>query len=333
YAASASAAAAAYADAAYAASASAAAYAVAAAKKNINLEPVIIEDLKTIRSKGWKNKQGLTDLYGEVWDRFLSVLDAEGCAYWGRLYKDILDSGFVLDRDALKRRVNIPKEIRACGALKVADYLEKLEEQGTKRLNEARIIILGDKGAGKTCLARRLKDPKAEMTEWHESTAGVDTTFWKLERENINVSIWDFAGHTVTHAAHKFFLSERCLYIMVYNGRTDDSDKLVYWLDHMKNYGGDSRAIILVNEFDPHSVEIPVNSLKEQYPIEGVYTFSIKKDKKKLKDFRDKVADYIKSNPSWENQVIPASYYQVKDELETLFVKEDNEKGEERITR
>ena len=80
-------------------------------------------------------------------------------------------------------------------------------------------------------------------------------------------------------------------------------------------------------------MEIPVNSLKEQYPIEGVYTFSIKKDKKKLKDFRGKVADYIKSNPSWENQVIPASYYQVKDELEAIFVRGEKKTGREYITK
>ena len=150
-----------------------------------------------------------------------------------------------------------------------------MEEKGSTRFNEARIIILGDKGAGKTCLARRLIDPNAPMSTDKESTAGVDTLLWKLEQENINVRIWDFAGHTVTHAVHQFFLSERCLYIMVFDGRTEDRNRLEYWLNHMEIYGGDSRSIILVNKRDQHPVDIPINTLKELYYIE-------KDDKKEI---------------------------------------------------
>ncbi len=237
-----------------------------------------------------------------------------------------------MDPDALERRMCVPKEIQGQGAAAVANYLEELEK-GATRLNEARVIILGDKGAGKTCIARRLIDPSAPMTTDDESTPGVDTTLWKLEHGNINVSIWDFAGHTVTHAVHQFFLSERCLYLMVYDGRTEERNRLEYWLDHMKNYGGDSKAIILVNSRDRHSVEIPINLLKEQYPIEGFYTFNIEKDKIALEGFRNEVADYIKNNPSWENQEIPTNYYHVKDELEKLFAKDEKVEGREHITR
>ena len=71
----------------------------------------------------------------------------------------------------------------------------------------------------------------------------------------------------------------------------------------MKNFGGDSRAIILVNKRDQHRIEIPLNSLKDQYPIEGLYTFSIQDDKDDLAAFRDVIAEYIKSNPSWNSRL------------------------------
>ena len=299
----------------------------AAFKSNMNLESVILRSLK--RSVG---QHISTEFYGELWDNFQKVLEAEGCGYWGKLYKNIFDNNFELDQTALERRMNVPEEIREQGAAVVANYLEELEK-GATRLNEARIIILGDKGAGKTCLARRLIDPDAPMTIDDESTAGVDTTLWKLEDENINVSIWDFAGHTVTHAVHQFFLSERCLYIMVYNGRTEENNRLEYWLNHMKNYGGDSKAIILVNKRDQHSVNIPINSLKEQYPIADIYTFSIQDDKADLLTFRIDVAAYIENNPSWEKQEIPTNYFQVKEELEQIFDKNNKEKAREHITR
>ncbi|MGA1864608.1 MAG: ADP-ribosylation factor-like protein, partial [bacterium] len=192
-----------------------------------------------------------------------------------------------MDQDALARRMNVPKEIQKQGAAAVAHFLEEMEAKGAARLNEARIIILGDKGAGKTCIARRLIDSDAPMTTDDESTAGVNTMHWRLEHENINVRIWDFAGHTVTHAVHQFFLSERCLYIIVYDGRTEERNRLEYWLNHMKNYGGDSKAIILVNKRDQHPVDIPINSLMEQYSIAGDYTFSIQDDKSDLEAFRN----------------------------------------------
>jgi len=145
--------------------------ALAAAQKKINLQSMILQDLKTIQNKNEANQPKLTALYGEIWDNFQKALADEGCAYWGQLYKSIFDDGLKLDSEALARRLNVPKEIRGQGAAAVANYLEELEK-GAMRLNEARIIILGDKGAGKTCIARRLIDPEAPMTTDNESTAG-----------------------------------------------------------------------------------------------------------------------------------------------------------------
>lgn len=315
------------------ASHAAASASIAAYRRNINLELIILQDLNTILYKGIEeNQQEINSLHTDLWDNFQKALEAEDCSYWGKLYKNIFENNFVLDKKALERRMNVPKGIREQGAAAVANYLEELEK-GATRLNEARIIILGDKGSGKTCIARRLIDPDAQMTTDKESTAGVNTLLWQLEKENINVRIWDFAGHTVTHAVHQFFLSERCLYLMVYDGRTEERNRLEYWLDHMKNYGGGSKAIILVNKRDQHSVDISINTLREKYPIEGDYTFSIQDDKAELKAFRNDVAKYIKNNPSWKKQEIPTNYYQVKEELEKLFVKGEKEKGQEHITK
>ncbi len=320
---------AAYAKAAYAAYAAAKA-AKAAKADDINyFFHLILNELlenKTLGGGDWIN------WYGPVWENFQKALEDNGCSYWARLYQSIFDNDFKVDMEALQQRLYVPAEIRNKGAAEVGRYLEDLEEQGVERLNEARILILGDKGAGKTCLARRLKDPNAIMTTDEESTPGVDTSVWKLEKENVTVHIWDFAGHTVTHAVHQFFLSERCLYIIVYDGRTEGRNRLEYWLDHMKNYGKYSKALILVNKRDAHAVEVPVNRLKEQYPIIDVCTFSIRDDHEKLESFRQEVAEYINNNPLWNKLQIPANSYKVKYELEKLFNNGDKN-GKELIKR
>ncbi|MCJ8271349.1 MAG: ADP-ribosylation factor-like protein, partial [Psychrosphaera sp.] len=291
----------------------------------------ILNDLAAIQAK--QTPQLATQSYGKIWANFEKALENEGCEYWAKLYQNIFDNNFELDQVALARRLNVPKEIKEQGAAAVGIYLAALEDQGAERLNEARIIILGEKGAGKTCIARKLIDPDAEMTSPEESTAGVDTTLWSLTDGNLKARIWDFAGHTVTHAVHQFFLSERCLYIIVYDGRTEQRNRLEYWLNHMKNYGGNSTAIILVNERDQHSIDIQINNLREKYPIHAVRTFSVKNDKYKLNAFRDEVARFICDNPCWNKQEIPKSYFNVKEDLEALFNKQDDEQGKEHITK
>lgn len=306
--------------------------AYAAASYNVDFKTTLLLDLKYINDYQWHKIVMSQNLYKVPWVNFQKALRAIGCTFWGKLYQSIFDTGFKLDQNALKRRMSVPIEIQEKGATAVAHYLEELEK-GANRLNEARIIILGDKGAGKTCLARRLIDPNAPMTNDSESTAGVDTTLWKLKEEDINVHIWDFAGHVVTHAVHQFFLSERCLYVIVYDGRTEERNRLEYWLNHIKNFGGDSKAIILVNKRDKHSVEIPINFLKEQYLIQGFYTFSIRDDKKQLEIFRNEISGYIENNPSWNKLVLPANYFRVKEELESIFLKGEKDKCKEHISK
>ena len=195
-------------------------------------------------------------------------------------------------------------------------------EKGSVNLNEARIIILGEKGAGKTSLARRLIDPNAPMPYDEESTLGVDTSVWQVgEVDNlVNVHIWNFAGHVVTHAVHRCFLSERCLYVIVYDGRTERRNFLEYWLDNVKNYSGNAPVRIIVNIFHGNKPDIAENALRKKYPfIQDFIYFSIREDKVELEKLRSEISDFVLSNPMWNRQFIPETYYIVKSHLDSLF--------------
>ncbi len=290
---------------------------------------ILLNDLQAIRNEINFEKKDITGLYGSIWTDFLKTLEEMDCKYWSNLYRELFSKNFVLDEtdiQKMKQRTLVPIEIREMGVVEVGKYLAEMETQETETLNEARVIILGEKGAGKTCLARRLKNPRAGMTTDDESTPGIDKTDW-IE-ENCNIHIWDFAGHIVTHAVHRFFLSERCVYIIVYNSRTEEREKLFYWLNYIKNYVGNSTVFILVNVRDIHRIELTLNDAKRDgYNIhDPIYFFSIKDDGEKLLSFRKDLLNFIQNHPSWDSTKIPKEDYQIKQELENLFSKKGTEK-------
>jgi len=196
-----------------------------------DFETIISNDLEAIRTGNLSALNNDTGIYGGIWKNFLEDLNAVGCAYWARLYEDLFKNGFVVDEKELERRLNVPDEVKEQGATAVGWWLERLGDD-VEMLNEARIIILGEKGAGKTSLARKLIDIDADLPSDKESTEGVVTTIWSFSDKNgkssINAHIWDFAGHSITHSAHRCFMSARCLYIYVYNGRIERDNDPAY---------------------------------------------------------------------------------------------------------
>ena len=90
-----------------------------------DIRPMIEEDINRILA-GQTDGFRLVD-YGSVWDRFQTALEEVGCAYWGELYAALFAKGFVMDgadKTALKRRLEVPKEIQMQGAAAVVQWLE-----------------------------------------------------------------------------------------------------------------------------------------------------------------------------------------------------------------
>lgn len=217
------------------------------------------------------------------------------------------------------------------GEIKQVEFIDTLKD--SEYFNEARIIILGEKGAGKTSLARKLVDPGAPLSSAGESTPGVDVILWELKESDINVRIWDFAGHTITHALHRIFLGERSIYIIVYDGRSENRNRLEYWLNHVQIYGDNSNAFILVNEIDENKVDIPINRLKEKFNIIDLHNLNLGKDKKKFKQFRAQLKAYVKDSPIWEKSKIKRNRYQVKETLENIFNGNEENKNSEYLSK
>lgn len=263
------------------------------------------------------------------WENFIKALYEFDYIFFANCIKRLLANGFILDEHDRRCIMDTPIEIYQKTSKEVDAYINRLMD-GAVRINETRLILLGDKGSGKTSLARRLLDPNANMPGVEESTAGVDISNFKLkdickfcdDSDNANVRVWDFAGHTITHAAHRCFLSERCVYVVLLEGRKENVNSLSYWLELIRNYGGKSKVFVVVNLFDQNAVRVDENRIRRDFfdnKCEFFYFSILHDNTTKLLEFRDRLAQYLANNPAWNLNKINNKWFRVKENIEQQF--------------
>jgi small GTP-binding protein len=146
------------------------------------------------------------------------------------------------------------------------------------RLNEAKMLVVGDGKVGKSCVVDQLI--YGTFNPQKQTTLGVEITdemkvvqsAVKGEGERVKLNIWDFGGQEIQHSTHQFFLTRRSLYLLVVDARKGDQiSNIEYWLKLIASFGGDSPIIIVVNQIDQLKGQRPLNldrkALQEKYNI------------------------------------------------------------------
>jgi small GTP-binding protein len=204
-----------------------------------------------------------------------------------------------------------PQDITNKGIKAIRSYFKSLE--GEKQpLNEVKVLLVGNGGAGKTSLVKQVLSEKFDKHE--PQTHGINLRDWKVE--DIHVHFWDFGGQEIMHATHQFFLSKRSLYILVLDGRRDE--KTEYWLKHIESFGGGSPILVVLNKIDENlSFEVNRKFLQEKYKgIKGFYRVSCA-DGQGIKDFTEALskalADVELIETTWAT-----SWFNVKTQLEAM---------------
>ncbi len=161
---------------------------------------------------------------------------------------------------------NPPLEVVAQGIDAIKNYFRQLETEGKDYLYEAKLLIVGEGGAGKTSLAKKIENPDYVLQE-EDSTKGIEVIRWDFQMENgqpFRVNIWDFGGQEIYHSTHQFFLTKRSLYILVADTRKEDTD-FYYWLNAVELLSDNSPMLIVKNEKQDRQREINVNQLRGQF--------------------------------------------------------------------
>jgi internalin A len=114
---------------------------------------------------------------------------------------------------------------------------------------EAKLLLVGEGESGKTSLARKLINPEYQLQPT-DATQGIDILIWDFVGRNgqkYRINIWDFGGQSIYHQTHRFFLTQRSLYLLVADNRKENTDH-DWWLQNIQAYGQDSPILLIQNE-------------------------------------------------------------------------------------
>jgi internalin A len=222
--------------------------------------------------------------------------------------------------------IDIPDEVLYSRDAKyIINYLNRIEDEGSKPINEGKIIILGHEKEGKTSLILSMLKKKSILDPPPE-TESIDITPSALHIENLDVrmNIWDFGGQEIMHAMHEFFMTPRTIYILacsVDHSSEEIDNSLIYWLELIGTFGGKSPVIVALTKDDDANSDYNSTQIKTQYPqIYKVISTSSKKYQG-VKDLLDIITDIISSNillPAFHKQM-PVKYFAIKEEINQLL--------------
>ncbi len=156
-------------------------------------------------------------------------------------------------------------------------FLDK-ERGGESYVYEAKLILVGEAEAGKTSLSEKLREPSYVLKKDEPMTKGVEVQKWEFDyndTQKFQANIWDFGGQDIMHATHRYFLTERSLYVLVVDVRAEKTD-FYYWLNMIELFGAKSPVIIVLNEKHSFKKELP-NAILSRFKdiIVGVFDVNL----------------------------------------------------------
>jgi small GTP-binding protein len=184
----------------------------------------------------------------------------------------------------------------------------------------AKVLLVGESGAGKTGLSKRLA-----LNNWEpsDSTVGAWATQWKLpvastdgvERE---IWLWDFGGQADQRLIHQLYMDETALAVLVFDGQKEDLfDTLGQWDRDLTRAARDPFAKLLVaGRVDAGGLRVS-RSQVETFAKERGYTQFLETSAKanlRCEELKQAILDGIR----WENipwRSSPLLFKRLKEEI------------------
>ncbi len=196
--------------------------------------------------------------------------------------------------------VSPPPEIAVGGTNSVIEFL-KARRAGTEPMWASKVLVVGEGGVGKTSLVKALAGTEYDHNE--PSTHGIRIEHLDLPHPThpgveMQLNAWDFGGQEIYHATHQFFLSNRSLFLLVWNSRHGwEQGRLRYWLDIIKARAPESPIILVVTHAEDRPVDFPLDDLKREYPQIVISTAVDNRTRQGIDALRDTITEQAAKLP------------------------------------
>ena len=194
-----------------------------------------------------------------------------------------------------------------------------------KRYTNAKVLIVGDSGVGKTGLAIRLADNRYEPTD---STDAHWATQLKLNR-NINtpdsdreIWLWDFAGQPDYRLTHRLFFNQTALALLVFDPQVDNPfEGLGQWDRSLTQSSSDKdlTKLLVAGRCDRGDLTVTQASIDSFAKERGFLSFhkTSAKDNEGCEELREAIVEAIDWSRIPET-TSPAIFKLLKDEILNL---------------
>lgn len=213
-------------------------------------------------------------------------------------------------------RFKIPPEMSARPTREVIIFILQSANQDARSISEAKVLFVGEGGVGKTSIVKKMtegtfdeREPKTEgilIKKWHVEVYGS----WTL------LNVWDFGGQEIMHATHQFFLTERSVYVLVWDARQeDDYGQLEYWLNIIDSFGNRPPVIVVLNKTDVGLTEIDRRGLQSKFSSIKAFVNCSCLTGRGIEELKDLICWHARQL-AHVTTIWPAKWFFVKDQLE-----------------
>ncbi|MCE7922801.1 MAG: TIR domain-containing protein [Haliscomenobacteraceae bacterium CHB4] len=224
---------------------------------------------------------------------------------------------------------DVPPEVLKKGMNAVRAYFAAQENSETLRLYEAKLLIVGEPGAGKTTLAKKVQDPLAPMPAPEATTRGIAVehhTFKTKDGNMFKINIWDFAGQEIYSATHRFFLTKRSVYALLTDNRRE-SENFNYWLNIIEILSENSPLLIIQNERDNRKKDLDELGMKGRFSnIKEMLPCNLL-DNRGLPQVKQAIEYHLENLP-FVGMTLRKEWVDVRNELEQMAKSETESPGD-----